>query len=69
MSYYRDKVIEFRKKRNLTQQELADLCGVCRATISNIENGRYKHAMYVLTQSKIDSVLNEEENKNAECEN
>lgn len=31
---------EARKKKNMTQQELADKVGVSRQQISNVENGR-----------------------------
>ena len=33
-----DKIIELRKKNGLSQEELAELCGISRATLSKIEN-------------------------------
>lgn len=32
---------EFRKQRNIKQEELADILKVSRQTISSLENGRY----------------------------
>lgn len=37
----KNKVEYFRKKRGLTQTELADLLEVSRQTIGSLENGRY----------------------------
>ncbi|MCK9574075.1 MAG: helix-turn-helix domain-containing protein [Candidatus Omnitrophica bacterium] len=37
-----NRLKEFRIAKYLTQQELADLCGVCLMTISNVENGKVK---------------------------
>lgn len=33
------RIKELREKRNMTQEELAKESGVCRATISGLENG------------------------------
>lgn len=33
------KIKEFRKKRKMSQEELAKKSGVCRSTISALENG------------------------------
>lgn len=35
------KIKEYRKKRGLSQQELADLCGISKRTIGKIESGEY----------------------------
>lgn len=37
----KNKIREIRKKRGLTQRQLATLSGVGRSTISNTETGRY----------------------------
>ena len=36
-----DKLVELRKKKGLSQEELADMVGVSRNTISSIETGQY----------------------------
>ena len=38
----RNNLKEIRKEKNLSQQELADLVGVSRNTISSIETGQYE---------------------------
>ena len=35
-------VKEIRKERNISQQELADMVGVSRNTISSLETGQYE---------------------------
>lgn len=48
----KNKLKEIRIKKNLSQQELADLVGVSRNTISSIETGKYEPTAklaYVLT--------------------
>lgn len=37
----KNRLKEFRKKRTLSQQALADALGVSRQTIISLENGRY----------------------------
>jgi putative transcriptional regulator len=39
------KIIEFRKKLNMTQEELADKVGVTRQTIISLEQGRYNPSL------------------------
>jgi putative transcriptional regulator len=39
---YKCNVKEYRQLLNMTQQQLADLLGVSRQTINNLENGKYK---------------------------
>ena len=56
MNEYREKVIEFRKKHNLTQDEMAKRCGLSRATINHIEK-RERYFVQVRTQAKLDSIL------------
>ncbi len=36
-----DKISKLRKENNYTQEQLADVLGVSRQTISNWENGKY----------------------------
>lgn len=36
----KNQLKEFRKSRHITQQEIADLCGVAQNTVSNWESGR-----------------------------
>jgi len=36
-----NKIQDLRKQHKMTQEELADLCGVTRQTIISLENGRY----------------------------
>ncbi|MBR1710348.1 MAG: helix-turn-helix transcriptional regulator [Clostridia bacterium] len=37
----KNRITELRKKRQLTQQDLANLLGVTRQTIISLEGGRY----------------------------
>ena len=39
------KIAEYRKKRGVTQQELADAVNVTRQTIISLEGGRYKASL------------------------
>ena len=39
------KIREYREKQGLTQSELADLVGVRRETIVNLERGRYNPSL------------------------
>ena len=38
----RNKLKEVRKEKNISQQELADMVGVSRNTISSLETGQYE---------------------------
>lgn len=38
----KNKLKEVRKERNISQQELADMVGVSRNTISSLETGQYE---------------------------
>ncbi|MTD30686.1 helix-turn-helix domain-containing protein [Planomicrobium sp. YIM 101495] len=49
------KIKELRRKRNLTQQELAEKCGFTNSLLSKIENGQTGSA--IATLSKIASAL------------
>lgn len=46
----RDRLISERKKRGLTQGQLASLMGVATATISHLENGRSKPGINLALQ-------------------
>lgn len=39
------KIAEYRKKRGVTQEELADTVNVTRQTIISLEGGRYKASL------------------------
>jgi putative transcriptional regulator len=39
------KIIDFRKKLNITQEELAEKVGVTRQTIISLEQGRYNPSL------------------------
>lgn len=51
-----EKLKALRKERNLTTQELGDLCGMLQSTISKLENGKRK--MTVETLSILSKALN-----------
>lgn len=44
------RMAELRKKRNMTQEELAGLCGVNRVNISKIEKGAYNVSIDILSK-------------------
>ena len=53
---------EFRLKKGLTQQELADLVGVSRQTINALENARYNPSLilsYNITKKLGKSLIEE----------
>lgn len=52
----RTKLIETRRKHNLTQEQLAEKVGISRAYLTNIENG--KHTPSLEVAKKISSTLN-----------
>lgn len=59
---------QLRKKRNMTQQELAEESGVLQQTISNIERGVVENVTYQ-TFSRLKNVLGDDlvlENKDGE---
>ncbi len=53
--YLKTKIREFRQKKGLTQQELADAAGVTRQTINALENARYNPSL--LLAFKITKIL------------
>lgn len=45
MARLKTKIHEFRKDMNIQQAELAELVGVRRETIGNLENGKYNPSL------------------------
>ena len=45
MPILKTKIHEFRKERGMQQSELAELVGVRRETIGNLENGKYNPSL------------------------
>lgn len=45
MPQLKTRIHEFRKKFNLQQSELAEMVGVRRETIGNLENGKYNPSL------------------------
>lgn len=45
MPILKTKIYELRKERNLQQIELANMVGVRRETIGNLENGKYNPSL------------------------
>ena len=45
MVILKTRIHEFRKERNMQQSELAELVGVRRETIGNLENGKYNPSL------------------------
>ena len=45
MPILKTKIHEYRKERNMQQSELAELVGVRRETIGNLENGKYNPSL------------------------
>ena len=53
--YMETKIRQFRQEKGLTQQEVAELCGVTRQTINALENSRYNPSL--LLAYKITKIL------------
>lgn len=45
MPVLKTRIHEFRKEHNMQQAELAELVGVRRETIGNLENGKYNPSL------------------------
>ena len=45
MPILKTKIHEYRKEHNMQQSELAELVGVRRETIGNLENGKYNPSL------------------------
>ena len=56
--YLETKIREFRQKKGMTQQDLADAVGVTRQTINALENARYNPSL--LLAYKITKTLDQE---------
>ena len=54
-----NRMIEYRAKERINQQELADRCGVSKQTIYSIENGLQDPSK--VTMAKIELVIGKEE--------
>ena len=64
------KIREYREKQGLTQSELADLVGVRRETIVNLERGRYNPSLKLAMDiAKVFHLTVEEIFSNTEYEN
>lgn len=57
--YLETRIREFRNKKGLTQQELADAAGVTRQTINALENARYNPSL--LLAFKITKILDKDQ--------
>lgn len=47
---FKDKLKEYRKEINLSQTDLAKKLGIARSTLSDMENGRIKGKLTVITK-------------------
>ena len=56
--YLETKIREFRQKKGMTQQDLADAVGVTRQTINALENARYNPSL--LLAYKITKTLDQD---------
>ena len=43
----KNRILELRKEKRITQEELAELCQVTRQTIISLENGRYNPSIFL----------------------
>lgn len=43
----KNNIQSLRKKRKMTQEELANICGVTRQTIISLENGKYNPSIFL----------------------
>lgn len=53
-----DRMVEYRARENINQQELADRCGLSKQTIYSIENGIQEPSR--VTVAKIELVIGKE---------
>ena len=61
MTELKTKIVEFRRKQNITQGELADRVGVRRETIVRLERGKYNPSLKLAYDiSKVFGVLIED---------
>jgi DNA-binding XRE family transcriptional regulator len=59
MSTLQDRMLQYRAKERISQQELADKCGVSKQTIYSIENGLQTPSKVTVT--KIELVVGRDE--------
>lgn len=52
------QIYEYRVRNGITQAEMAERCGVTRATICTLESDKY-HRPNFMTLHKVEKVLNE----------
>ena len=55
---FKDKLVDFRIKNNLTQLQLSELCGLPIVTISRLENGHVEPS--VKTLHKLNKILDQD---------
>lgn len=48
----RDKLIEIRKKKGLTQEEMADKLNIARTTYTGYENGKFSPSLEIALKIK-----------------
>ncbi|MHA6250894.1 helix-turn-helix transcriptional regulator [Oceanobacillus sp. CAU 1775] len=62
----KNKIKEYREKKNISQGKLADLCNVSRQTINAIENNKYDPSLQLAFNlaktlgTKVDDLFNDE---------
>ena len=56
----KDRIIQYRAKHNVSQEDFANLCQVNVMTINSIETGKRKNPTQ-LTKAKIEMVLRKDE--------
>lgn len=62
----RDKILRYRARHNLNQEEFAKICGLSKPTIGVIESGHFRvgrKGISRLTQAKILNIIEREERK------
>lgn len=59
MMELQDRMIQYRARERMSQQEFADKCGVSKQTIYSIENGLQEPSK--ITVAKIELVIGKEE--------
>lgn len=58
MASLQDRMIEYRARERINQQELADRCGLSKQTINSIENDTQEPSK--VTRAKIELVIGKE---------
>ena len=65
MSEFGQRVIDYRLKNGVTQEEMAKMCGLSRQTICALEKNPY-HQVNILTRHKLEKVLNKTKERDVE---